>query len=369
MDFALPPFPGAALGTAAWLTLGATGLAVLLLVDVLVLRLLLGRRQRLQQRIADRWRPVLLGALLGELPERIRVPRREERLFLREWNAIHESVRDEAAAGLNTLLAESGLDARCRRWLDGGVRRRLLALRTLGHFGKAEDWRAVRAQLDDPLSFVALTAARALVRIDEVRAVPLVLEQFTRRAEWPAAALYSLLEQAGPAAVSDSLRDWLRQLPADQLKRALRVAPTGYEAVVDGVVLELLRGPSDPEVLAACLRVVASPAALPRIRQLASHPAWPVRVQVANALERLGHRDDERLLIAMLHDPQWWVRLRAATALLHLPGDPTERLRRRFAMEKLHDITEQTDLRMVLAEALAMVDEPKPGDVFDLQIA
>jgi len=45
-----------------------------------------------------------------------------------------------------------------------------------------------------------------------------------------------------------------------------------------------------------------------------------VRVQAARALGRVGERSDAERLVALLGDAQWWVRYRAAQALLELPA-------------------------------------------------
>ena len=75
----------------------------------------------------------------------------------------------------------------------------------------------------------------------------------------------------------------------------------------------------DPEVLAACLRLLRSAEDLPLVRECLSHQDLRVRVQAAVALGRLGQEDDAERLVPLLSDRQWWVRYRAAQALSRLP--------------------------------------------------
>jgi HEAT repeat protein len=75
----------------------------------------------------------------------------------------------------------------------------------------------------------------------------------------------------------------------------------------------------DPEVLAACLRLLNSAEDLPVVRDCLSHQDSRVRVQACAALGRIGEARDEELLVPRLSDTEWWVRYRAAQALSRLP--------------------------------------------------
>ena len=48
---------------------------------------------------------------------------------------------------------------------------------------------------------------------------------------------------------------------------------------------------------------------------------------MAQALGRIGGLGDADVLVRMTTDAQWWVRYRAAQALLHIPALGTERVR------------------------------------------
>jgi hypothetical protein len=65
---------------------------------------------------------------------------------------------------------------------------------------------------------------------------------------------------------------------------------------------------------------------LDRIRELMRDPRWQVRLHAAQALGRLGTREDEDLLVGALSDPQWWVRYRAAQSLASLPLVPVSHI-------------------------------------------
>jgi HEAT repeat protein len=72
-------------------------------------------------------------------------------------------------------------------------------------------------------------------------------------------------------------------------------------------------------VLAAALKAVRGGTSLPQIEQLTAHGAWYVRMQAARLLGRLGQERDVALLETLLADREWWVRYRAAQAIVALP--------------------------------------------------
>lgn len=309
----------------AALALGCLALLVTLglTLQVLAMRALASRRLSAQRATVARWRPLLLGAASGDAVPRPAPPlaRRERVPLLLLWINMQDGLRGRAHEGLNALAAQMDLPALARRYAarrSGG--RRLLGLRTLGHLGRAEDWGQLVALLDDPRSQVSLAAARALLRVNAQRAAPLVLDQFLGRTDWPVPRLGTLLREAGADAIGFALAErLLESLPAQQV-RLLPLARV-TEAPGRGSVIEaLLTVATAPAVLSATLQQVHGPATRARVELLCSHPDWQVRSYAALALGRLGDARERKLLISMLSDREWWVRYRAAQALLELPG-------------------------------------------------
>jgi hypothetical protein len=87
------------------------------------------------------------------------------------------------------------------------------------------------------------------------------------------------------------------------------------------VAIEMLRRhPDDAPIVAAALQVILEPAVVPDIRHLAASANAHVRENLAQALGRLGGLAETELLVTLMGDRVWWVRYRAAQALLKLPG-------------------------------------------------
>ena len=305
----------------AWWTGGIALLVSLgLVLQVVVLRARAARRRRRHEATICRWRPVLLARAAGLDVERPRLLNREREPLLLVWNQLQEGLRGSAHRALGELALELGLDAHARALAQAGAtQQRLLGLSTLAHLGLADDGPMLEEQLRDPRSVVSMTAVRGLIRIDPVRGTALALEAFTQRPDWPLARLATLLQEAGSAAVGPALEALIGGADDARLLHVLPLVTLldqGRQSVLLRRVLETTR---HPVVLEKALSLLMDPQALPRVRELAQHEDWTVRSRAAMVLGRIGLPEDRRGLVSMLSDRQWWVRYRAAAALLTLP--------------------------------------------------
>ena len=307
----------------AVLALGALALFVTLalVAQVLAMRRSSTRRLALQAKTLARWRPVLLRAAMGDKLLPLPLPAHEREALMLLWNQLQDGLRGRAHQGLNSLATQLGLHELALRFAQrrsGGLR--LLGLRTLGHLGDVRDWPRLEKLLADPRSVISLAAARALLRIDARRAAPRVLDEFLGRSDWPVSRLATLLREAGPDLILPTLTERLLAASPFQQVRLLPIARV-TEAPGSGSLIEaLLASATEPAVLSATLQQVHGPASLARVRDLCSHADWQVRAYAALALGRQGSAGDRKRLVGMLCDREWWVRYRAAQALLALPG-------------------------------------------------
>ena len=320
----------------------ATTLA--LVVQVGAMRLAQRRSDAKATAMRARWRPLLLRRAMGEPAALPVLAVRDQIVFLVLWNQIADSLRGPSYDRLREVIVELALDHTARRWLqERNPSRQLLGLLTLGHLGASSDWSSLRRRLGDSRTYMSLAAARALLQVDAALAVDPVLDELARRADWPIARIAGLLRAASADKVFEPVLRRLQQaatLPSSRVARML--------AAIDGVrasatLVRLMQRSDDTELLSTCLQHVQTPAALPRVRALARHPLWWIRVQAAAALGRLGDRDDRALLLVLLTDPNWWVRYRAAVAFVRMPGLAPEAiaaladgLTDRFARDVLH---------------------------------
>jgi HEAT repeat protein len=84
------------------------------------------------------------------------------------------------------------------------------------------------------------------------------------------------------------------------------------------IIRKTLMESTEERLISTCLQIMTRSEDLDLVRPLLKHQRWHVRMQTAATLGRIGLPSDEALLVGVLADPQWWVRYRAAQALLKM---------------------------------------------------
>ncbi len=324
-------------------------LLAVLLAQILGLRLLLARRRRRAQQFRAVWEP-LLASCVDDFPARLpRLRRRDVPEFLLIWNFLQETLRDQARDRLNRVAIRVRADRQVARLVrHGGVRNRLVALTAAGHLGDLALSADLERIVQESDTTVSLCAAKALARIDGVRAAPLIVNLIAQREDWPAAGVATVLAEAGPAAVSGPLTAAAAAADPALAPRLIRLLELAHADAAAPVIRRFLQQSDAVEVVSTALRVVKDPSLLDDVRALLYSPHWQVRLQAALTLGRMGTRDDEVHLVVALADSQWWVRYRVAQSLARLPFMDTRRLRR--LSETVEDPYGRDILRQVIAE-------------------
>ncbi|MDP1693144.1 MAG: HEAT repeat domain-containing protein [Burkholderiaceae bacterium] len=347
-----------ALRLAAQVGLTALALTLAMTLMVIAMRVRDLHRTRRQHRTRARWRPVLVRAAIGEAATAPRLLRHERMPLLLLWIQMQESLRGEAHERLNRLGDRLGLYALARRLeRSHQVASRVLGHATLGHFAHAGDWQQLDAGMQELHNPASLAAARALLRIDASSAAPRVLDRYLLHSDWPAPRVGTLLRDTPHEAIGAS---YAKRLFDGSLYEQLRLLPLLRFAEVpniDSLLDRLVHTSREPQVLAIALRQLQGPAALADVRRLSAHGDPLVRSAAAQALGRIGTADDQNRLMDLLVDGNWWVRYRAAQALVGMPGveaDDMVQLRRlitdRYARDMLDQVLAE---RSLAAQGLA----------------
>jgi HEAT repeat protein len=303
------------------------------------------------------WLPILVAGD-GDAPSTLPALRSGDVIsFLTLWNQLQESFTGDITRHLNEVARQVGADAHARRMLEQhSLRRRLLAVSTLGHLADRNDhdcWNALVRLTSDTDGLLSFAAARALTRIDAVAALPVILPHLSQRDDWSRNYVLAMLTDLGGDVVSRPLTEAALTAPIEQAHRLLQYFSVAQIADAVPAVRALIHKAQtrNIECLAACLRVFADVDDLDTVREYLHHPAWQVRVQAVNVLGRLGSAGDYALLVPLLSDSEWWVRYRAAKALCALPNVEISRIK---GLSEKHDDAFARDMLVhVLAEARA----------------
>ena len=320
-------------------------------IVLLLASILLFRRHRLadqyrRQRVISVWKPLLQQCVQETLNSLPSLTRRDHVIFLYLWNEHYESVRDAMIAPLIHVAQQVGTPHLAKELLHSHqLSQRILAVVTLGRLQDQSAWPPISSLVTHHNSFLAFTAAQALLRIDPNTALPLLLPVLGRRTDWSPLKIVSMLQTAGRDLASEVLAQAAIDGDPDIGPRLIRYLPVTKSQRGLPILRQFLRDTSpSPNMVAACLFVFGEcrdPADLLVVRHHLTHEAWYVRVQAATALGKLGTVEDEERLIGLFNDDQWWVRYRAGEALVSLESMTEEKLmqlQESFTSPEAHEI-------------------------------
>lgn len=296
------------------------------------------------------WRPILLEAIAGT-EATLPILRKPCALpFLNLWVYMHESVRGESRHRLNAVARRLGVDRRALHLLQhGNMSARLIAAVALGYLGEQSARKILRRAASEHHPALSLTAAQALIHIDAVAEIDHVVSLLCRRDDWPTDKVTVMLRSAGSDVISLPLeRELARSTDDKRVRRLVRYLPLMQSQIAMSLASRIVRRSRDVEVLAASLSALRSPEYLPYVRGFLKHPRATLRARAVEVLGSVGVATDRRYLVHLLSDKDWWVRYRAAQALISFPGVTINVIK--TIRSELHDHYARDILEHVLAE-------------------
>jgi hypothetical protein len=311
------------------LGLAVSVLTLLMLLTTIVMRMNALRMERIDADARALWSPVMADAAAGRNIAPPVLKAGDVRGFIEAWNETHEPLHGGTTHPLAELARAVDLPRHLNRFLAGKIfHHRILAVIALGHVKSEASFDRLLPHLDDKSPILSLCAARSLMQIDATRAVPKLVPLIVERAYWSQGVVASILSESEQTIVSEPLADATLHATSDVAPRLIRfLAGVSPEAAAP-IIREALSSSSDERIISTCLQAMTDPADLDYVRRLLSHPLWYIRMQAASTLGNLGIPGDEHRLVVLLRDTQWWVRYRAAQALLRLKFISADEARR-----------------------------------------
>jgi hypothetical protein len=335
-----------------WIGIGATGLAALLVLTIIYLRVSLERSSRDEQAFLSVWRPLLLSSLNSSVPAMLpRLDIGHRLYFLKLWNGLMRTASGEAADNLTGIAYAIGCDQFSRRFLRLGNRVEcLLATLTLAHLRDHTAWDLLITQTLSADSVTSINAFHALVQIDAESTAQQLTPLLLARNDWAIAQVAAIMQSA-QGAFMFPLIEATMETKSVHLIRTLRLIEALHLALPQAAVLRLFEHAASTEALIGALRIADDVSLLPHVRRYLRHDDWRVRVQAAKLLGRIGEHSDVNRLIPLLADVEWWVRYRTAQALAGMPFFSATELE--LLRNNLSDRFARDMLGQVLAERTA----------------
>ena len=304
---------------AFWVGVAVAAVTCIMLAVIIVMRQVVLRRERIHASAVAFWREIIVATPADGAGKKMPpLPNRDITGFLEVWNEVHESLRGGTTPQLARIAHEVGLEKRLSsRLAHGRFHARLVAIIAIGHVRNAESFSRIEKFIDDANPIVSLCVARALMQIDPDKAISKFVPRIASRSDWSQGSIATILEEAGADRVARGLSEATLQANADMAPRLVRFLASVSPESAGPIIRNILLTSEDGGLISTCLQVMSNPEDLDCVRPLLAHPRWHVRMQAAVTLGRLGVQSDEQLLVAMLSDRQWWVRYRAAQALMN----------------------------------------------------
>lgn len=318
---------------AIWSIAAVLVTTLVLFVYTLGLRYATVTAARSRKRFLSVWRDIFAAAVLGDgIPQGKVLPavrRQDTTDLLEEWNRVCSVVDGKAIDNLIALAMRTGIPELARTLFSSRrISSRILAIQTIGHLRMPEFRDRIKDLVDDRNTAVSITAAAALVDIDPDFGTSIVVPLINKRRDWPKTRVSVILRGAGSERISEPMYRAIRSEDEAGQSYLLQFARLIEAEILDALVDDLIRSSHDPGVLNAALKLVSGYRGVPRLASLTQHDAWFVRMQSAKVLGRIGQEEHLSLLEALLDDPEWWVRYRAAQSISRLPFIGPNQLRR-----------------------------------------
>jgi HEAT repeat protein len=303
-------------------------LSVIAALATVVVRARYERHAARRAVIEQRWAPLLLDVLDGELSPGTLTMELGPGDLPYFTDFVGRFVRRLAGPEQERLVALAHpLLPELRRALKvRSAERRAVAVDTLGLLAPSAGSEELLAALDDPSPLVAMVAARALTRSGRVDHVDRLLSRLARFQDWRPSYLAAMLTALGPTAVPALLHAFSDETTPVRVRIVTAEALSRLNAAVAAdAAAAILAAPADPELGAAALRLlgrVGHDVHLPVVRAALRSEAEGMRLAAARALASLGDDREIPLLVRALDDPSRWVAEQAARGLLVLNGRP-----------------------------------------------
>jgi HEAT repeat protein len=294
---------------------------------ILIFRTIYNQRQKIVQQQRSKWEAILVDTLEFVPTELPVLNKRNTVSFLVLWNYLLESLKDETKENLIIVAYLLKLDEWSVTALQGrNVRRKLLALQTLGWLGEKSVWDELEKLAHHKSPTLSLAAVRSLMKIDLERAAEVFLPQIVKRDDWSFSVVGKILRETEAEIISFPLIQAALNAPDETAQKIIRFFDLAHMELTAPAIREIIERTENVEVILFCLRAIKDPADLTIVRDFLKNDDWRIRAQAAICLGKIGTEEDEKRLIYSAGDQEWWVRFRSAQALSSLPSMTIEKL-------------------------------------------
>jgi HEAT repeat protein len=307
---------------AFWIGAISTIITIVIALQVLWMRISLEIDKKRIRLFSETWEPFMIHYILGDKLELPKLKSYDRLSFIMLWLHFHESLRGNITTKINALFNQLGLLKFVRQLLmKGSLDERIVAATAIGYLQDHTEWDRLVLMLDSPSPGLSITAARAMIMIDASSASELVITAIIKRRDWPISRLASILKP-----LKDSfLAAFSRRLEIaanekhDYLPRLIRLFGSLNQNFIPDYLKKIIATSDDFRLVTSCLRLINDPQDIALARLRINDKDWRIQIQALAVIARIGTVADITLLVKMLSSKEWWIRYRAAHAIIDHP--------------------------------------------------
>jgi len=324
-------------------------LVILLLIQVISIRIYGVYQHRSNNAGQKIWRPIL-AEMMQTYPENIpKLQHKHHHVFLHEWNKFYFMLRGETTKRLQKLSHQQGLDIIAKKYIQNkNMRKKLLGIVTLGHMQEYSIWGQLIDFIDSEHSILSLTAAQALIDIDNKNALAYLMPHIVKRHDWPIARVAMMLNSADSTQLTSMLAKTIEEASTEDIPHILKFLSSSCFDPAISKICDDLSDSDDNQIISACIKIAKDEHGLILARKHADNSEWYIRLHVATVLGRMGLQEDVDVLIKLMSDTEWWVRYRSAQSLAQMPFIHAADLKQIY--DKLQDRYARDILQQVISE-------------------
>jgi len=296
--------------------------SIILFIFVLLKRLYLMKKEKRDNQLLEKWRPILLESLYS--PESFnRIPKKNTTLFLILWNNLQDILKGPEKEQLNQLARSLNMNLTAMQMLSSRkFSQRLLAIAVLGNLKEEQAWDKIQYFSESSNMTLSINAMHALSKIDPKRAINIIISFMSERQDWPDYKVAMILNEIGATIFSRPLSDKILLLSHERQPRLLNLMKSADGKVVLPLIKQLLSTTKDNEVISSCLNLLSifgDHRDIPIVKNYLSHQQSFIRMRAVMTLALIGNEQVLPSLEGCLSDQDWWVRYRTAEAIKLLP--------------------------------------------------
>lgn len=299
-------------------------------IVILLKRIHLKRKERLDKLFLEKWRPILLENLYSESTSFASISAKNTTQFLILWNNLQDNLKGQEKERLNQLARSLDMDKVAMKMLSSRkLSKRLLAISVLGNLKEERAWEELSYLAESENTTLAMNAMHALAKIDPERAIKTVVIFMVHRQDWPDYKISLILNEIGASKFSRPLAEEILLLEPQKQTRILNMMNAGDGSVILPLVKQLLSTTDNYEVISSCLNLLSlfgDHRDIPMVKEYLHHEVSFVRMKAVKTLALIGDASELPAIEKCLMDKDWWVRYRAAEAIKLLPEIDNERI-------------------------------------------